>query len=151
MIGSRDHEMGVQRDSGCGGGGFHEGGAEGDVVDEVAVHDVEVEPVGAGGFSSLNFSLETAEVAGEDRGSDDERMHGRNLWELSGNWVGFGGALEYRREETSGKAERFDGDFDGERGRSGGNWEKQGGSRSLEKELPEGRGVPYERGLSLKG
>src|SRR6266404_4945543 len=47
------------------------------VRDEVIVHDVEVNPVGARGHDATHFLAQTGEVGGQDRWSD--QVHGANL------------------------------------------------------------------------
>lgn len=50
----------------------HDWRADGDVRDEVPVHDVDVQPVGAGVVNDAGaFVREVAEVGGEDGGGDD--------------------------------------------------------------------------------
>jgi len=51
----RDHEVNVQRQTGLLPRGRNEGGTEGNVIYEMAIHDVEMEPVGAGVFSAPNL------------------------------------------------------------------------------------------------
>jgi hypothetical protein len=46
--------------------GFDDGRAEGDVGDEVAVHDVEVDPVGAGGIDCGHLFAEAGKVGRKD-------------------------------------------------------------------------------------
>jgi len=48
-----------------------DGWAEGDVVDEVAVHDIEVHPVGTRVDGASGFICYTAKIGGEERGGDD--------------------------------------------------------------------------------
>ncbi len=72
MIGAVDHQVDVEKHPGVFPDGGDHGGAEGDVVDEVAVHDIEVEPARARGLRALHLGLDVGEVGGEERG-DDER------------------------------------------------------------------------------
>ena len=86
MIRAGDHEVDIEGAGGALARGGDEGGAEGDVIDEMAVHDVHVQPIGAGLLRAGDFFAEAAEIAGEDGGGDDERVgahgsHGRE-WEL---------------------------------------------------------------------
>ena len=48
-----------------------DGVPEGDVGDEVSVHYVDVQPVGAGGDGGAAGGAEGGEVRGEDGGGDD--------------------------------------------------------------------------------
>ena len=47
VVWPRDHEMDVEKDIIRGVDGFHHRRAEGDIIHEVSVHDVEVQPIGA--------------------------------------------------------------------------------------------------------
>ena len=51
---------------------------------EMAVHDVEMDPVGAGGFDRAHLLGELGEVGGQDRRGDDERALHRALREIIG-------------------------------------------------------------------
>ena len=57
-----DHEMHIQWKFGGAFTGLHEERADGDSRDEVAVHDVHVEPVGTGGFAGVNLICEAGEI-----------------------------------------------------------------------------------------
>ena len=59
MSGSVIIEMDIDRNSRHLPHPFDDDGANGDVRHEVAVHDIDMEPVGAGGFDSLDFVLES--------------------------------------------------------------------------------------------
>jgi hypothetical protein len=50
-------------------------GAKGEVVDEVAVHDVHVEPISTLGDNLAGFSGQGGEIAGKEGGSDNQREH----------------------------------------------------------------------------
>jgi hypothetical protein len=52
--------------------------AEGNVIDEVAVHDVAMDPVGAGLFDTPDFVGQMGEIGGED-GWSDENGHKANV------------------------------------------------------------------------
>lgn len=51
--------------------GLDDGGAKGDIIDKVAVHDIEVEPVGAGLDGAAGFLSDPVEIGGEQGGGDD--------------------------------------------------------------------------------
>ena len=46
MIWPCDHEVDVEEDVVGGVDGFHHGRAKGDIVHEVPIHDIEVQPIG---------------------------------------------------------------------------------------------------------
>ena len=52
---------------------LHDVGTEGDVGDEMPVHHVEMDPVGAGGVDGADFLTQFGEIRGQDRGRDKQR------------------------------------------------------------------------------
>lgn len=58
----------------------HDGGTKGHVGDEVAVHDVDVQPVGSLGNLGRAFAAQGAEVGTQDGGSNDS-------WRGHGGWI----------------------------------------------------------------
>lgn len=78
-----DHEVDVEEDVVGFVDGGDELGAEADIVDEVAVHDIEVEPVDACADGAGAFFCETAPVGGEEGRGDDALgagEHGGGFW-----------------------------------------------------------------------
>ncbi len=69
-----DHEMDVDCLCRCGANRFDNQRANRDVGHETAVHDVDVNPVGAGPVDRLDFSLKTAKISGKDRWGDSEGL-----------------------------------------------------------------------------
>jgi hypothetical protein len=61
------HEMDVEEHFGQWTDGLHDGRAEGDVLDEMAVHDVEVQPVGRRSIGAPGFFFQAPEIGGEQR------------------------------------------------------------------------------------
>jgi hypothetical protein len=61
-----DHEMDVERKLRLFSDGGDHGGTERNVIDEVAVHDIEMEPICAGLFSAMDLVFEAREIRGED-------------------------------------------------------------------------------------
>ena len=75
-IARRDHQVHIERLFGVAADRLHHIRADGDVGNEMAVHDVDMDPVGAGGIDRAHFLAELGEIGGEDRRGDDERaMH----------------------------------------------------------------------------
>ena len=73
----RDHQVDVERLLRVRADGAHDRRADGDVGHEVAVHDVDVDPVGAGGIDGADLLAERGEVGGENRRGDEGRAgHG---------------------------------------------------------------------------
>lgn len=65
------HQVDVEELSGEGSEVGDEGGAEGQVGDEMAVHDIEVQPFGAGAGGAKDFAVQPGELRGEEgRGND---------------------------------------------------------------------------------
>jgi len=74
MVRTGDHEVNIQGAGGALARGGNEGGTKGDIIDEVAVHDVHVQPIGAGVLRAADFLGQARKIAGEDGGGDDERV-----------------------------------------------------------------------------
>ncbi len=52
----------------------NDGRSERDVVDEMAVHDIEVQPVRARGRDALRLVAKLGEIARQQRGRDDDPL-----------------------------------------------------------------------------
>ena len=65
-VGILDHQVAVERELGDRADGLDHGRAEGDVGDEVAVHDVDVDDGAAAALGRGDFVGEMGEVGGED-------------------------------------------------------------------------------------
>ena len=65
------HEMNVEKHFGQRADGAHDCRAEGNVRHEMAVHDVKVQPVGAGTVGACGFLAKAGGVGGEQRGRDN--------------------------------------------------------------------------------
>ena len=76
MIGMLDHEMDVERQSGELANSRDHSRSEGNVVDEVSVHDIAMNPIGPGLLNSLHFIGQSGKIGGENGGSDQDSMHG---------------------------------------------------------------------------
>ena len=59
-----DHQVHVERQARMRPQRFQQSRAEADVRDEVAVHDVQMQPVGAGGLDRANFLSQAGEIGG---------------------------------------------------------------------------------------
>ena len=66
VVGVFDHHVAVEGEFGDGAEGLDHGRAEGDVGDEVAVHDVDVDDGAAAALGCCDFVGEMGEVGGED-------------------------------------------------------------------------------------
>ena len=69
----RDHQVGVESIRRVRPHAPDEIRAEGDVRHEMAVHHVEMDPVGAGRVDGADLLAQPGEVGGQDRGGDDKR------------------------------------------------------------------------------
>ena len=78
-IARRDHQVHVEHLFRVAANRLHHIRADGDVGNEMAVHDVDMDPVGAGGVNRPDFLAELGEIGGEDRRGDDERSLHRLL------------------------------------------------------------------------
>jgi hypothetical protein len=66
MIWMFDHEMNIERKIRVFPHRRYDRGAKGNIVHEMAVHDVEMNPIRASGFDALRFLRECGKVSGED-------------------------------------------------------------------------------------
>src|SRR5437762_8426128 len=76
MIGPFDHEMNVEPQLRMLAHGRDDGGPERNVIDEMAVHDVEMKPVGTSVFHTMDLRFEIREIGGENGWSNQNRSHG---------------------------------------------------------------------------
>ena len=72
-IAGRDHQVHVERLFGVRPDRLDDIRPDRDVGHEMAVHDVDMDPVGAGGIDRAHFFAQFREIGGEDRRGDDER------------------------------------------------------------------------------
>jgi len=72
MIGMFDHEMHVERKLRLFSHGRDQSRSERNVIDEVAVHDVEVQPICARFFGPMDLAGEIGKIGGEDGRSDED-------------------------------------------------------------------------------
>src|SRR5262252_4014085 len=76
-IARRDHQMDVERLFGVWTDRANDVGPNGNVWDKMAVHDIDMDPIGAGGVDRAYFLAEFCKIGGQDRRRDDERTrHG---------------------------------------------------------------------------
>ena len=78
-IARRDHQMDVERLFGVRAQRLHHVRPDGDVGHEMAVHHVDMDPVGAGGVDRAHFLAQLGEIGGQDRRGDNERAIHRGL------------------------------------------------------------------------
>lgn len=79
-----DHQVNVEDFFGVGADGFYNDGADGEVGDEVAVHDIDMDVVGTGFVDGADFFAQAGEIGGEDGGGDfdDHGVFYSLLWRL---------------------------------------------------------------------
>ena len=75
LRGIGDHEVNVERPLGGPSYGSDQGRTQGEVGHEVAVHDVQVQPVAAGLLDRLDLGAQVREVRREQRRRDSHGMH----------------------------------------------------------------------------
>ena len=66
MIGVLDHEMHIDREFRILSDQIDNCRPEGNIIDEMSIHNVAVNPVGASLLDSLDFVSQSGEVSGED-------------------------------------------------------------------------------------
>ena len=70
VIGPLDHQVDVQRKGGAAAHRLHDGRADGQVGDEMAVHDIHMDIIGAGLFHGPDLFAEAGEVGGKNGRGD---------------------------------------------------------------------------------
>ena len=70
----RDHQMHVEHFLGVRAQRLHHAGADRDIRNEMPIHHVDVDPIGAGVIDRAYLFAELGEVGGQNRRGDDERM-----------------------------------------------------------------------------
>ena len=70
-----DHKMHVERNFCVRAQGAHHRRANRDVWHEMAVHDVDMNPIGTGADNRPDFFAEIGEIGGQYRGRNDQRRH----------------------------------------------------------------------------
>src|SRR5207245_8719624 len=76
MVGVLDHEMDVERQICELANNRHDSGAERNVIDEMSVHDVAMNPICPGLLNPAHFIGQSGKSAGEDGGGDQNPMPG---------------------------------------------------------------------------
>src|SRR6059058_4590174 len=76
MIGVLDHEMDVERQICELANNRDDSRAEGNVIDEMSIHDVAMNPIGPGLLNPANFIGQSGKIGGEDGWGDKDPMHG---------------------------------------------------------------------------
>ncbi len=74
-FGLDDHQVHIERLGRRAAHRIHDGGAEGDVRHEPAIHHVDMDPIGAGRIDRLDFFAESPQIGGQNRGRDDDLFH----------------------------------------------------------------------------
>src|SRR6202162_3999050 len=95
MIGPLDHQVRIQRDGGDFCDRLHNGDSERKIVDKMAIHHVEVQPICAGLFDSFALCSEIIKITCEHRGRDDYRFAVHRFFLLFNRYDGrFAGFFE---------------------------------------------------------
>ncbi len=68
IVNRRNHQMDVERLRRVWTERFHHRGADGEVGDIMAIHHVDVDPVGTGGVDRAHLLAKLGEIGGQDRG-----------------------------------------------------------------------------------
>uniref|UniRef100_A0A0N5A6Y4 Beta-galactosidase n=1 Tax=Parastrongyloides trichosuri TaxID=131310 RepID=A0A0N5A6Y4_PARTI len=77
VVDGGDHQVHVERQGRVRAQGLHHVRADGQVGHEMAVHDIDVDPVGARRFKRADLLAQAGEVAGQDGGADQRGGRGR--------------------------------------------------------------------------
>ena len=76
MIGMLDHQVDIERKLGLLAHKIDNRRPEGDIIDEMSVHDVAMNPICAGFFSGANFIGQAGKIGSENGGRDDNFLRG---------------------------------------------------------------------------
>src|SRR5205807_7387539 len=76
MIGVLDHEMDVERQICELANNRDDSRSEGNVIDEMSIHDVAMNPIGPGLLNPVHFIGQSGKIGGQDGGRDQDPMHG---------------------------------------------------------------------------
>src|ERR1041384_5334688 len=76
MIVMLDHQMHIERKLGLFTNKTDDRRSERNVVYEMAVHDIAVEPIRTGVFDYVDIVRESGEISGQNRGGDEHLGHG---------------------------------------------------------------------------
>jgi len=88
MIGMLDHEMDVERQTRELANSRDNSRSEGNVIDEMSVHNVAMNPIGPGVLNPVHFIGQSGKIGGQDGGGDQNASHGvMEYWSI--------GVLEY--------------------------------------------------------
>ena len=87
MVRALDHEVHIERQSGELADRFYHRRSERNIVDEMAVHDVAVNPIGPRRFDRSEFVAQFRKISGEDGRRDDAGIHvvrdRKRLWRFT--------------------------------------------------------------------
>jgi hypothetical protein len=75
MVGMFDHQMDIEWKPSVLAHHLHAAWAKRNVIDEMPIHDIAMDPIGAGLFHATQFFGEAGKVCGKDGGRDDDLGH----------------------------------------------------------------------------
>ena len=75
MIGMLDHEMDVERQSRELANSRDDSRSEGNIIDEMSIHDVAMNPIGPGLLDPTDFIGQSGKIGGQNGGGDQDPMH----------------------------------------------------------------------------
>src|SRR5439155_22908443 len=69
MISMLDHEVDIERKTCQAANNPHHSRSEGDVVHEMSIHDIAMDPICACGFDAMDFVIKSREIGGKNDGA----------------------------------------------------------------------------------
>ena len=98
-----DHEMDVERQGRELANSRDDSRSEGNVVDEMSVHDVAMNPIGPGLLNAAHFIAQSGKIGGQDGGGDQNASHGvMEYWSIGQEYIT--PALYYSNAATARKS-----------------------------------------------
>jgi hypothetical protein len=88
MIGMLDHEMDVERQTRELANSRDNSRSEGNVIDEMSVHNVAMNPIGPGVLNPVHFIGQSGKIGGQDGGGDQNASHGvMEYWSIEQEYI----------------------------------------------------------------
>src|SRR5439155_24131332 len=78
MISMLDHEVDIERKTCQAANNPHHIRSEGNVVYEMSIHDIAMDPICACGFDAMDFVIKSREIGGKNGRGDDDPLHRSN-------------------------------------------------------------------------
>ena len=103
MIGVFDHQLYIERQPCLLADVPNNVGPERNIIDEMSVHDVAMNPIGPGLLNPVHFIGQSGKIGGQDGGGDQNALHGvMEYWSIGQEYIT--PALYYSNAATARKS-----------------------------------------------